>query len=210
MNHNIQKQMNIFYYSKFSTMCTDLLKMMDSYKILNQFLLKCIDDMQQVPPGLKRVPTLIVVGVDKPLVAKEAVNWFNNMRPIFAQQSLDMQNKRIMYNIMRNSMQGMHGPKGYAQGEYDGVSDSFAYTDVDMAQPKTFCEYGNDSNAIYTPPKEDDKFRIKEGEQNRNIKELEQLRKQQESEYTSIMKREQIEAVMNKEREGLMRERLGI
>ena len=207
MNRN-QKQINIFYYSKFSTMCTDLLKMMHSYNLLNQFLLRCVDDMQQFPPGLERVPTLIVVGIDKPLVAKEAINWFNSMRPIFSQQSQDMQNKRIMYNIMKNNIQANNGPKGYAHSEYDGISDSFAYCDIDMAQPKTFCEYGNDIDAIYTPEKEN--YVIKQDEQNKNIRQLEQIRKQQETEYSNIMKKEQIDAVMNKERETLMRERLGI
>lgn len=210
MNHNMQKQMNIFYFSKFSNMCNDLIKLMDSYGVLNQFLLKCIDDMPQLPPGLERVPTLIVVGINKPLVGKEAINWFDNMRPIFAQRNLDMQNKRIMYNIMRNNMQAMNGPKGYAQGEYDGISDSFAYFDVDMAQPKVYCEYGNDKDIIYTPPKEDNTLKIRRNEQEKNIKDLEQIRKRQELEYSCIMKREQIDAVMNKEREKLMRERLGI
>ena len=204
----MSKQMNIFYYSKFSTMCTDLLKLMDSYKILNKFLLKCIDDMPNIPPQLERVPTLIVVGVDKPLVAKEAVAWFNNMRPIFMQQCMETQNKTIMTGIMKNNMQTLQGPKGYTSNEYDGISDSFAYTDVDMAQPKTFCEYGNDKDAIYTPAKED--TTIKQNEQERNTKELEKIRKQQDAEFSSVMKRGQLEAVMNKEREKLMKDRLGI
>lgn len=200
--------MNIYYYSKFSRMCTDLLKMMDDYKIINNFLLRCIDDMETLPSGLERVPTLIIAGIDKPLIAKEAIKWFNDMRPIFIQQCNDMQNKRILYGIMKNSMEAINGPKGYTQGEYDGVSDSFAYTDVDMAQPKTFCEYGNDKDAILTPPKEE--YKIRKDEQDNNVRNLEQSRKQQETEYTSIMKREQIESVMNKERNKLMRERLGI
>jgi hypothetical protein len=208
MNHNNQKQMNVFFYSKFSAMCTDLLKMMDSYKIINQFLLRCVDDMVQLPPGLERVPTLIVIGIEKPLVAKEAMTWFDGMRPIFLQQSSDTLNKQIMNGIMRNGMQSIQGPKGYANGEYDGISDSFAYTDVDMAQPKTFCEYGNDKDAIYTPPKDDTK--INKQEQDRSIREMEQERKQQETEYANIMKRGQVEAVMYRERNQLMKERLGI
>jgi hypothetical protein len=191
-------------------MSTDLLKMMDSYGVLNQFLLRCIDDMLNPPPGLERVPTLVVVGIDKPLVAKEAVQWFNGMRPIFMQQCADMQNKRIMYNIMKNSMQMIQGPKGYAEGEYNGISDSFAYTDLDMAQPKTFCEYGNDKDAIYTPEPENKGDKIRKEEQNRSIRELEQMRRQQETECSTIMEKERVEAVMNKEREKLMRDRLGI
>lgn len=207
MNHNVQKQMNIFYYSKFSGMCTNLLKLMDNYKVLNKFLLKCVDDMPELPRGLERVPTLIVVGIDKPLVAKEAMIWFDNMRPIFAQQCADIQNKQIMYNIMKNNQLAMKGPKGYAEEEYHGISDSFAYFDVDMPQPKTFCEYGNEKDAIYTPPIDD---KIKSDEQKRYIQKLEQDRRKQEGELVSIMKKEQIEAIMNNEREKLLKERLGI
>lgn len=205
MDYSAQKKVNVFFYSKFSNMCTDLLKMMDSYGVLNQFYLKCIDDMPQIPPGLDRVPTLIVVGVNKPLVAKEAVVWFDGMRAVFQQQNAMMQDKRIIYNIMRNDLAG---PKGYAQGEYDGVSDAFAYTDVDMAQPKTFCEYGNDKDVIYTPPVEQGK--VNRSEQERVTRDLASKRKKQEEEFTTLMKREQIDAVMTRERELLMKERLGI
>jgi len=188
-------------------MCTDLLKMMDSYNILNRFNLKCIDDMLQIPAGLERVPTLVVVGIDKPLVAKEAVMWFNQMRPMFVQQNVEMQQKRIMHRISRNNVNG--GPKGYAQGEYDGISDTFAYTDVDIPQPKAFCDYGkNSEDVIFTPPK--DRGKIVEAEQKRFVKDLECERKKNDLEYSNVMKRDQVDAVMNREHDNLMREKLGI
>lgn len=188
-------------------MCTDLLKMMDSYGVLKRFYLKCIDDMERIPDGLERVPTLIVVGVGKPLVAKEAVSWFNQMRPMFVQENVEMQQKRIINNMMRNNIAG--GPKGYAQGEYDGISDTFAYTDVDMAQPKTFCDYGKGGeDVIYTPPR--DGAKMVEADQKKYVLDLESERKRHEVEYSTVMKRDQIDAVMNRERDTLMREKLGI
>lgn len=209
MNPNAQ-QLNVFFYSKFSIMCTDLLKMMDSYGILRQFLLRCIDDMPNPPPGLDRVPTLIVAGIGKPLVAREAVMWFNNARPMFMQQSTDLQNKRIMQNIMKNNMQSMAGPKGYAHEEFDGFSDGFAYLDVDMAQPKKFVEYGNDNSIIYTPPKEEKGDTIKLAEQERSCNNLDQMRKQQDIEYKAMMAQEQVNTVMANECDLLMKKRLGL
>jgi len=210
MNYNDKKtQCNVLYYSKFSNMCIDLLKMMDSYGVINQFCLKCIDDMAQMPPGLERVPTLIIVGVNRPFVAKDAITWFNNMRPIFMQQNTDMQNKKIMYNIMRNNMQAISGPKGYIQAEHDGISDGFAYTDLDSAQPKTYYEY-NETNKdfIYTPPKED--MRMNRTEQDKLVKSIEAERKKYESECATNMRRDQIIAVMNTEKDQLIKNKLGI
>lgn len=194
--------MNIFYYSKFCLMCTDLLKLMDKYKILNRFLLKCIDDMQRIPAQLERVPTLIIVGINKPLVGKEALEWFNNMRPLFLQQYTERQ---IKNNIQ--SLHALHGPKGYLDNEYNGISDSFAYTEVDIAQPKTYSQYDNNT-VIYTPP--DENSIIKKDEQERNAIELDKMRKKQDEEYALIMKREQVETVIRKEREKLIRDNLGI
>ena len=210
MNNIQSKQMNILYYSKFSTMCTDLLKLMDSYGVLNKFFLKCIDDMEILPKGLERIPTLIVVGVNKPLVAREAMEWFDSMRPMFSQQNNDMLSKKIMFNIMKNNTEANNGPKGYVHCEYDGVSDSFAYTNTDLAQPKTFCEFENDGSVIYTPQSEDKTMAIKDSEQKRYINDLQKNRKQQESEFSNIMRQGQIDAVIDRERTQMTKNRLGI
>jgi len=210
MNYEQKNQLNIFYYSKFSTMCTDLLKLMDSHGVLNKFFLKCIDDMETLPKGLERIPTLIVVGINKPLVAREAMEWFDSMRPIFSQQNNDMLSKKIMFNIMKNNTEANTGPKGYVHCEYDGISDTFAYTNTDMAQPKTFCEFEKDGTVIYTPPCEDKSMAIKDTEQKRYINDLQRTRKQQESEFTNIMRQGQVDAVINRERTQMTKNRLGI
>lgn len=58
---------NVLYFSKFSSMCKNLLKLMHDYDILDQFYLNCIDDMsvEELPCSLNRVPTLIIGGVNE-------------------------------------------------------------------------------------------------------------------------------------------------
>ena len=188
-------------------MSMDLLNMMNKYGILRHFILKCVDDMEVLPKGLERVPTLIVSDIDKPLIAKDAVLWFNKMRSIFATQQSDSQNKHIMYNIMKNNQEQLQGPKGYTETEYNGISDAFAYTDVDMAQPKSFCTPDNDTDIIYTPP-EDSKVSL--ADQNRLYKTLNDERRQEESAYSELMKKKQIDIIINNEQKKLMMEKIGL
>lgn len=203
----MSENINIFYYSKFSKLCLDLLRMLESYNILNRFMLKCVDDPSFRPPdGLTHVPTLIVVGINKPLVANEAVAWFNNNKPYLIQQNAELQNKRLIYNMTKN-MYDAQAPKGFSSNELSGTSDEFAYTDIDEAQPKVFCKYGDDTDCIVTPPKEK---AMSNQVQSKIMGDVAAVRKQQEKEYSTMMKQEQIEILINKERNELMKNHLGI
>lgn len=203
----VNRNINIFYYSRVSKLCIDMIKMMDNYGIINRFMLKCIDDMNpaQIPNGLDRVPTLIVAGIDKPLVANEAVKWFNDNRPYLIQQTSEMTNKKIIYNLTKNS-NNMSGPKGFSD-EHCGISDNFAYMETDEAQPKEFCRYGSDDDEIYTPPKDG---KINTVQQKKLIADVDADRKQHEKEYAVAMKQEQVDKLILKEREQLVRNRHGI
>jgi len=206
MNRNI----NIFYYSRVSKLCIDLIKMMESYGIINKFMLKCIDDMNpnQIPAGLERVPTLIVAGIDKPLVANEAVKWFNENRPYLQQQNAEMANKRIIYNLTKNATgENNIGIKGFSN-EHEGISDNFAYMDTDAAQPKSFCQYGSDAdNIIYTPPTDG---KINAAQQKQMIAVADSDRTTQIKEYADVMKQEQIDKLIMKERDQLIKSRHGV
>lgn len=205
---NNRSNINIFYYSRVSKLCIDLLRMMESYNILNKFFLKCVDDMDvnSIPKGLERVPTLIISGIDKPLVANEAVKWFNDNRPYLIQQNMNMQNKKLIYNMTKN-MYGNTGPKGFSTSELVGTSDNFAYMETDEAQPKEFCRYGNDGDIIYTPPKDS---KINDSSQKQLLTTAEELRKTQEKEFASVMKHDQIDKLIEKERDQLMKNRMGL
>lgn len=204
----MNKQINIFYYSRVSKLCLDLIRMMDNYGILNKFLLQCIDDMNDIPKGLDRVPTLIVVGIPKPLVANEAVKWFNDNKPYLQQQGSDLQNKKLLYNITK-TMYDQQGPKGFSSNELEGLSDNFAYSDENFnyAQPKTFCLYGNDGDVIMTPPKDG---KLNSETQKNLICEIEKNQKKQDDECKVYMKQEQLNKIMQKERDELMKNHLGI
>lgn len=206
MQSQIQIQMNVFYYSRVSKLCLDLICMMDNYGILTRFKLKCIDDMQELPKSLERVPTLVVIGIDKPLVANEAVKWFNDNRLFLQQQSSELQDKKLLYNMTKN-MYDQQGPKGFSSNELGGLSDDFAYTEADQAQPKTFCLYGNDTDVILTPPKDG---KINEETQKKLLAEFEKTQKSQESEYRVIMKQEQVNKLIQKELDQLKKDRTGI
>jgi len=190
--------------------------------------------MQQIPAGLERVPTLIVVGINKPLVGREALVWFDGIRqslPVHSSSSSssssnsdsNLQNKQILYNINKqeqlsnstqpnkqtqtnsNSPAGGTSPNGYSTVEHIGLSDNYAYTNSDNPLPKTFCEYGNDTNIIYTPPLE--KSKLSKFQQDRTIKNLIQDRIMQEQSYVADMKKKQIDMLIYQEQLKLQKEK---
>ena len=198
--------MNVYYYSRVSQLSIDLLRLMDSYGVRNKFMLMCVDDMEQIPSGIVRIPTLVVNGINKPLVANEAIEWFENNKQFFVQQNAEMQGKINLYYMTKNLTDGQ-GPKGFSNCEQKGMSDEFAYTDTDIAQPKEFCSYGNDGDIIITPPKDG---KMNNSSQKKLIGDLEEMRKTQEIEYSKIMKNEQVNKIIMMERDQLMKRRIGI
>lgn len=194
------KNINVLFYSKYTATCLDLLKLMESHNILNKFVLKCIDDMDenQMPKALKVVPTLLVSGIEKPLEGKEALIWFNDNRQFFLQQNAEQHSRQIVNNMSKNMM---NGPKGMS-GELEGTSDMYAYCDVDEAQPKSFCKSVEDGDVIVTPPQDK---KIVQGAQSTMIKQVDSIRKEQEKEYNDMMKQDHIDRLMQLERDKLIK-----
>lgn len=192
-------------------MCKTLMKLMNEYEILANFYLQCVDDMsdKDIPNDLERVPTIILCNYNKPLVAKEAMKWFDENRAFFLQLNNEREKKRILYNIYKNMGQfNTDGCNGYSNTEYEGLSDIFAYTDLDYAQPKIYCGFGKDNNIIFTPPKE--KRKLTAQEQDRLITERETERSKQESQIAVNMNMERLNAVIKKEHKELINEQLGL
>ncbi len=200
------KTANVYFYSRVSQTCIDLMKLMDAYGIRNKFLLRCVDDMDVIPPGLDRVPTLIIYGIPRPFVGNDAMKWFEDNKMYFAQQSAELQTKMHLYNMAKNA-QDNNNPHGFSECEHGGLSDEFAYTDTDMSQPKSFVNYGNDGDIIVTPPK-DSKLSI--SVQQRLIKDATNIRNDQEKEYAKMMKQDQINKLMMLEKSKLVNAHLGL
>lgn len=170
---------NIIFYSRQCDTCNKLLQLLQSDGILSSFKLFCVDGrLNQIPPQITIVPSMIVKNNNKILVANEIFEWIKNIKFIRGEGGVG----------------GKQGPIGWVDGEMNGTSDGFAYTNVDKAQPKSYFKIGGEEeNAIYTAP---DIGKINKKEQNDMIKNLEGLRNQQDEIYATIAKK-QLDAIVN-------------
>lgn len=199
MNGN--NNMNVLFYSQQCHTCMNLLTVLKNEGFLAYFKLICVDTMLDKLPSNMVVPTMIVVNLNRPLVAQETFEWIKQMKFIRQQQIMDV-NKRIIQQNQINSIQ--KGPMGFDNEIMGGISDKFAFTKRDDALPHAYVGVGeDDKNAIFTAPIEQKK--MDKSEQIRNIKHLEDNRNAQDNEYANYMKQQQLQAVMQAEQEKLAR-----
>lgn len=191
--------MNIIFYSRNCESSHNLMMLMKNIGILDKFKIYCVDDnLDAVPPHIKNVPTLItnIKGNTHIMEFDEAVKWIQSIRYFKQCHIADQQKKMILMNMMKQAQ--MQGPHGYSQGEMNGISDTFAYTDIDMAQPHSFCNYG-DENAIFTAPEE--KNKITKAEQNQKIAEYKAILEKQNENILFAAKKEQLNQIFAMEQQ---------
>lgn len=193
--------MNIIFYSQNCGPSKNLISSMKNIGILDKFKCFCVDDnLDAVPPHITDVPTLIVSGISHPLVKKDAFKWVESIKYIKQSQAINQQKKLILANMMQQAQ--MKGPHGYSQGEMSGVSDTFAYTDIDMAQPHSYLNYGEENaNAIFTAPEEAKK--ITKAEQNQKISNYMASLDKQNNDIQLSMKKEQLNKILIEEQQKL-------
>ena len=182
---------NILFYSRTCPTCCNLLRVLQNEKLLCYFNLICVDDnLDKIPPQITIVPTMIVSTINRPLVAKETFEWVNRVK--FIRQ----QNINANY-IKRHMWINNKGALPWIQGEMSGLSDSYAYTNVDKAQSHTYFDVGSEKvNAIFTA---EEQPKINKREQDERIQELKNRRKGQDEIYSDFYKREQLKAVSSAE-----------
>ncbi|GAG63309.1 unnamed protein product, partial [marine sediment metagenome] len=141
-------------------------------------------------------------GVNKPLVAEAAFKWIEGAK-FRRQQELGDTNKRIIQqNLVNMAQNNKKGPLGFVEQEMAGISDTFAYKDIDKPLSHNYVGAGEDNkNVIFTAPEQK---KISKTEQLSKIKELEKERGDQEEDYGQIMKQQQLQAVIKAEQEDLM------
>ena len=190
--------MNILFYSRNCVSCANLIQIMKNANLLHNFNMFCVDDhLNDLPPHITTVPTLIVGELKQQFVASDAFKWVESVKFMNQQNMIEMNKKIIMANMIKNAQ--MMGPHGYTNVEMGGFSDNFAFTDVDHAQAHTFFGYGKEGdNTIFTAPEEKDKLNNRE--QNRKISEIETKRKEQDKQLMSVMKQNQLDAVIEAEK----------
>jgi hypothetical protein len=127
---------------------------MKKYNILEHFKGISVDDPKnKVPESITHVPTLIVADMPRPLVANEAFKWLENV--IYINQQ-----KQVKANQEENKEMQKKSPHPFINSEMSGISDSFAYTNVDVPQPKSFMGYKDDEKNIIYTAEEADKLNI--------------------------------------------------
>lgn len=172
---------NIIFYSYKCKTCTNLLQIMKNENLLGYFTLYCVDNnIHNLPPNIKHVPTLIVQGIDKPLLGKETFDWVESVK-FFKQQKL-AEKKPPKNNIL-----------GWSNLEMGGKTDTYAYKDVDKALSHAYFGVGDEEkHAIFTAPKSQI---MNKKQQNSMIKQLEQQRQHQDKQTLSHMKNDHMNAM---------------
>lgn len=188
----------MLFYSQRCSTCANLMQLLSDEGILGNFKLVCVDNrLQQIPPQITHVPTMIVKSVNKPLVTQECFKYIEQLR-FMRQAQIYEENKRIIQkNVVQNQMNQAKGPLRYSDSEMEGISDGFALLDTDAYLPHTYFRVGDEeNNAIFTAPEQKS---ISKGEQEKRMNMTEQLRKQQDKNYEDFNKEQRIKAVLSAE-----------
>ena len=196
MNNNV----NILFYSKECNTCINLLKILHNENLLSCFKLFCVDErLNDIPPQITVVPTMIVSNIGRTLVAQEIFEWITKIKFVRQQQLMNVNKNIIKQNLLKVAQNSTQGPLGYSEQEMSGMSDMFAYKDIDKAQPHNFFGVGEeDKHAIFTAP---ELSKLSDNEQSTQIKEIENYRNNQDGEFNKLMKQQQIQAVLKSEQE---------
>ena len=196
-NINNSNNANVLFYSQKCDTCRNLFMVLKNENLIGHFKLICVDDKLDKLPQNMIVPTMIVININKPLVAQETFEWIKQMKFIRQQQIMDI-NKRIIQN--NNNELIKKGPIGFDNEIMAGISDKFAFTKTDAPLPHSYFGVNEeDKHAIFTAPPEKDK--ISKIEQNKLIKDLESKRIDQDNNYNTLMKQQQMNAIANAEKE---------
>jgi hypothetical protein len=180
------------------------MQLMKNSNILQNFNLYCVDDhLNDLPPHITKVPTLIVGELKQQFVVGDAFKWVDSVRFMNQRNMMEMNKKIIMTNMIKQ--QQMMGPHGYTQLEMNGFSDNFAFKDVDHAQAHSFFACGTENdNTIFTAPADQKNGKyigMSQQEQKAKLSEIESQRKEQDKQNESCMKQNQINAVIDAEKQ---------
>lgn len=201
---NNQIKMNILFYSNKCSDCHTFINLMKNEGLLQYFKTICVDNnLGNIPTCITKVPAIITAEPKQLFLSNDVFKWLQGIKYMKQQQiNLNEQNKKIIqYNTYKNMQaQNSNGPSCFMSTEMTGFSDNFAYTKMDMPQPKNFQEYGKEHlEVILTPPKEDNK--INNHQQKKKILDIENKRNQQDKQFSENMKHEQLKAIMKFEKE---------
>lgn len=171
------------FYSPRCESSANFIRIITSEKINNLFNLVSIDTMSTeklISLGIKKTPMLVLrnqqnqtIGVHE---GQSAFEWLNNLIQFRRQNMMNMVEQNRKKLIQSNMAQQMN--KDNVAGRSDeltGVSDNFAYVNVDYVPTKSFLPYGQDNDFKILTFK-DNQGKISENEMKGKINEYNSMR----------------------------------
>lgn len=195
------------YYSKSCKLCIDFMNIINNEK-LDKFFSKIdieqLSSKQLFELRLKIVPAVIIISKDNPQPtvlqgSTPCFNWLNGIiqnRRENMSKYVDQQRKLIQEQyVAQKKAQGDYAT-GFVAEEMDGISDGYAYTDIDMHQSKSFVPHGQEHlYNIVTPQYTDSK--ISEFDLKKQMSLFENQRSTDTEQFKQLMEKNQIEAILN-------------
>lgn len=208
---------NFLFYSRKCPDCRDLLIIMKNINILNKFKLICTDNQSiNIPKYVRMVPTLIIHNINSPLEGEDAFKWVKSIKYLNTKRHIqnmevneisvnidnkDSKIKEIKENNKSNLNNKIQKKKeilsGFLSSEMGEFSDQYAYTEKDDAKPQAFFDINKNNSSIFTAPEQE---KLTEDKQKNMINELINNREKDYNNYTKIMRKQQIAAVVNHEK----------
>jgi hypothetical protein len=171
------------FYSPRCESSANFIRIITSEKINNLFNLVSIDTMSTeklISLGIKRTPMLVLrneqnqtIGVHE---GQASFEWLNNLIQFRRQNMMNMVEQNRKKLIQSNMAQQMN--KDNVAGRSDeltGISDNFAYVNVDYVPTKSFLPYGQDNDFKILTFK-DNQGKISENEMKGKINEYNTMR----------------------------------
>lgn len=144
-------QKNILFYKNDCMMSNHLITILKNDKLLDNFKLQCIDniDPKMLPKQLRCVPTVVLINNGKILEKNEIFGWLNSIKFITNPLHSEKRNNKddSEDNKEKKNM------KGYNKHEMGEISDKFAYVEKESAFKHTYVGIDDlKQNAIFTEP----------------------------------------------------------
>lgn len=200
----------VFYHPK-NAGCYNLMKLMENEGMVQMFELRSVEGMSNenlVSYGIRSVPTIVFINNGhKGIYEKDgAFAFVKNMidgRRQNIMRRTENHRKLIQTNGMMNNIK--EGLFEYNSNESQGISDAYSYwkddmaQDIEVAQPKSFLQYGKDAQyGIMTLPENpNNKFKLTADMQTKMISNIQQQRDQQEDQIKHVLEQQQIDKILN-------------
>lgn len=182
------------FYSPRCESSANFIRIITSEKINSMFNLISIDTMSTeklISLGIKKTPMLVLRNQNNETIGvhegQASFEWLNNLIQFRRQNMMNMveQNRKRLIQSNMAAQANKDNVSGRSD-ELTGLSDNFAYVNVDYVPTKTYLPYGQD-NEFKILTFKDNQGKITERDMKSKISEYETTRKQTDNEIKNIV-----------------------